>query len=36
VSAEPGAGHPDLILLDLNLPKIDGRQVLAEIKKDEV
>ena len=35
MSAEPGAGHPDLILLDLNLPKIDGRQVLAEIKKDE-
>jgi CheY-like chemotaxis protein len=26
---------PDLILLDLNLPKKDGRQVLAEIKSDE-
>lgn len=26
---------PDLILLDLNLPKKDGRDVLKEIKKDE-
>ena len=25
---------PDLVLLDLNLPKKDGRQVLAEIKAD--
>jgi CheY-like chemotaxis protein len=26
--------RPDLILLDLNLPKMDGRQVLAELKRD--
>ena len=27
---------PDLILLDLNLPRKDGRQVLAEIKEDPI
>ena len=28
------APRPDLILLDLNLPRKDGRKVLAEIKED--
>jgi CheY-like chemotaxis protein len=29
------APRPDLVLLDLNLPKKDGREVLAEIKSDD-
>lgn len=29
------APRPDMILLDLNLPRKDGREVLAEIKADE-
>jgi two-component system, chemotaxis family, response regulator Rcp1 len=30
------APRPDIILLDLNLPRLDGRQVLQEIKNDEL
>jgi CheY-like chemotaxis protein len=30
-----GARRPDLVLLDLNLPRKDGREVLAEVKADE-
>ncbi|MBN3869442.1 MAG: response regulator [Nostoc sp. JL33] len=29
------AAHPDIVLLDLNLPRKDGREVLAEMKGDE-
>jgi CheY-like chemotaxis protein len=30
----PDAPRPDLILLDLNLPKYDGRQLLEKVKSD--
>jgi chemotaxis family two-component system response regulator Rcp1 len=30
------APRPDLVLLDLNLPNMDGREVLDEMKKDEI
>ena len=30
-----GVPHPDIILLDLNLPKMDGRETLTAIKSDD-
>ena len=31
---EKNAPHPDVILLDLNMPRKDGRETLGEIKRD--
>jgi CheY-like chemotaxis protein len=33
--AHASAPRPDFILLDLNLPRMDGREVLAQIKEDD-
>jgi CheY-like chemotaxis protein len=33
-NAHAGAPRPDLVLLDLNLPRKDGREVLEEVKAD--
>jgi CheY-like chemotaxis protein len=33
--AHADAPRPDLVLLDLNLPRKDGREVLAEVKADD-
>lgn len=32
---DPAVDRPDLVLLDLNLPRKDGRDVLREVKADE-
>jgi len=36
IGAHADAPRPDVMLLDLNLPRKDGREVLAEIKADPV
>lgn len=36
VLRDPARPRPDIVLLDLNLPRKDGRQVLAEMKAEPV
>src|SRR5919112_921682 len=35
VKAKEDAALPCLVILDINMPKMDGKQTLAEIKKDK-
>ena len=35
-AAVANAPRPDIILLDLNLPRMDGREVLARVKEDPI
>jgi len=35
LALERGGQNPDVILLDLNMPRVDGRQALKEIKSNE-